>query len=383
MRAVFWQNCPSIHQAALIRSVGHALGTPSTVVIEAPLDRWRRECGWTFPDYGDSTVITSPSDAERERLERSLAGSAIHVFSGLGVYPATAHSTARLGALTRGGDSVRLVFAEPWQKSVLRRVKYRIAQLRYRGCVDGVLACGPIGVRQYKAVGFPESRVFEFGYFLGVADEPPVFDGGAHAGDPFRIAYIGDLNTNKRPDWILRALSGIRGHDWSLDVVGAGPLGAKLPELARDLRLGDRIRWRGVLRNHDVAAFLAASDLLVLPSRYDGWGAVVNEALGAGTPAIVSDAAGASVLVADSCRGRVFRSGSLASLRDALLCHLDQGRVSAASRAEVSSWAASRASAPAAAAYLLDIAASVRGRGPVPVPPWRASSQPINSANVP
>jgi glycosyltransferase involved in cell wall biosynthesis len=373
-RAVFWQNRPSIHQAALIRAVGDTLGTLSVVVIEQPLDRQRIEHGWTFPDYGDSSVIVAPSDDDRRHLERSLAGAAIHVFSGLGVYPATARSMTRLAAFGRAGDAVRLVFAEPWSESARRRAKYRLARLRYRGCVDGVLACGPVGVRQYRGIGFCKSKVLEFGYFLDVSNMPTanVAGGGAGRAEPFRVAFIGSLDARKRPDWVLRALSDFRGRDWSLDIVGTGPHRDKLRRLAGELGLGDRVRWRGVLPNGDVAALLVASDVLVLPSRHDGWGAVVNEALGTGTPVIVSDAAGASVLVAGSMRGSVFRSGSLEDLRSALAHHLDRGRVSVDRRAQIRSWAARYASAPVAAAYLLDVAESVRGRGPAPVPPWHA-----------
>ena len=40
--------------------------------------------------------------------------------------------------------------------------------------------------------------------------------------------------------------------------------------------------------------FFARADVFVLPSRYDGWGVVVNQALGAGLPILCSDAVGAA-----------------------------------------------------------------------------------------
>ncbi|MFC0003688.1 glycosyltransferase family 4 protein [Micromonospora siamensis] len=372
-RAIFWQNCPSIHQTALIRSVGDVLGTPSVVVIEAPLDQRRLGAGWTMPDYGDSTVIVAPSAAERRRLEEASADSAMHVFSGLGAYPQTTGSMVRLAPSRRAGGSVSLVYVEPWPESLLRDVKYRFARLRHRGTVDGVLACGRAGVEQYRRIGFGASRVFEFGYFLDVADACKYPDVGAGAGGtgPVRLVFVGRLDGNKRLNWALKALSVLRDRDWRLDVVGTGPRHDELTRLADELHVGDRVRWHGVLPNHEVNVLLAASDVLVLPSRYDGWGAVVNEALGAGTPAIVSDAAGSAALVAGGARGSVFSALSLDSLRRALLHHLDEGPVDPGRRADIRSWAAHRASAPAAATYLLEIAASVRSGGPVPAPPWR------------
>lgn len=44
-------------------------------------------------------------------------------------------------------------------------------------------------------------------------------------------------------------------------------------------------------------ACMARADVLVLPSWHDGWGAVVSEALMAGTPAIASDACGSAGVV--------------------------------------------------------------------------------------
>ena len=51
---------------------------------------------------------------------------------------------------------------------------------------------------------------------------------------------------------------------------------------------------------------IAQSHALILPSLYDGWGAVVNEALMEGTMVYCSDKCGASVLIDDPSRGRLF-----------------------------------------------------------------------------
>ena len=63
----------------------------------------------------------------------------------------------------------------------------------------------------------------------------------------------------------------------------------------------------------------AAADIFVLPSRHDGWGVVVNEALGAGLPIIVSDRVGARDLVENGCNGFVTTAGDIDSLASALL----------------------------------------------------------------
>jgi len=68
-----------------------------------------------------------------------------------------------------------------------------------------------------------------------------------------------------------------------------------------------------------LSAFYAASDCLVLPSEYEPWGLVVNEAMAAGLPVIVSDKVGcAADLVRSGENGVVYRCGDLAALAKAL-----------------------------------------------------------------
>ena len=61
------------------------------------------------------------------------------------------------------------------------------------------------------------------------------------------------------------------------------------------------------------------ADVLILPSVYDGWGAVVNEALQVGCYVICSDACGASDLMKKESRlGKVFRRGDEQALADCI-----------------------------------------------------------------
>jgi glycosyltransferase involved in cell wall biosynthesis len=62
--------------------------------------------------------------------------------------------------------------------------------------------------------------------------------------------------------------------------------------LSSSLGLGDRVAFMGFLK--EVGTALQSVDMVVLPSRYDGFGQVVIEALAAGTPVIVSSKAGSS-----------------------------------------------------------------------------------------
>ena len=73
-------------------------------------------------------------------------------------------------------------------------------------------------------------------------------------------------------------------------------------------RSRERITYAGFQPPEELPRFFAEADVFVLPSRYDGWGVVVNQALGAGLPILCSDRVGAGAdLVEDEANGLALR----------------------------------------------------------------------------
>lgn len=95
-----------------------------------------------------------------------------------------------------------------------------------------------------------------------------------------------------------------------LYVIGSGPLKNELNALINSENFRSNgelsIEYCGTMENKQVQSFIANCDILVLPSVYDGWGAVVNEALIQGTPVVCSEDCGASTLLKDKWRGETF-----------------------------------------------------------------------------
>lgn len=367
-RLVFWQNSVSIHQAPLVRALSEQREV--VVVAEADVSVTRARMGWARPDYGAADVVVAPDGAERAELERRLARQAIHVFSGLLAYPATSSSTRAV--LAAGG--VTGIFAEPWDpdgwRGAVRRVRY---QRRARGLVDSlsfVLTTGRLGRRQYEGLGIPRTKVLDFGYFI----EPPAADAAqprpaARPLRPLRLLSAASLVELKRVEWTLRALAA-SDPATTLDVIGDGPLRARLEELAGKLGLGERVTWHGNVSNAEARQLMAASDVLVLASRYDGWGVVVNEALHSGARVLVSDRCGAADLVRGELQGRVFDGARPETLQAALTDAIERGPSSAADRSGLADWSARHASAQVAATHLLSAVDAVLAGADPPQAPW-------------
>jgi glycosyltransferase involved in cell wall biosynthesis len=91
--------------------------------------------------------------------------------------------------------------------------------------------------------------------------------------------------------------------NWNLVIVGDGPLSDELKELAADLRIRDRVLFKGAHSYDDMPSFYGLASTFILASFQEPWGLVVNEAMCAGIPVLVSEACGSSELVVDGKNG--------------------------------------------------------------------------------
>lgn len=228
----------------------------------------------------------------------------------------------------------------------LKTIDYRRAISRRSGEAERLLAIGD-GCAQFMAhCGFPAKNISPFAYFL----EPAMADESAAEDAPFTIVFAARMIGLKRFDLLVEALDQIDA-PFRLVVLGDGPLAEKWKALAIG-RLDGRVDWIGGVSPKQVRGHLAQSDLLVLPSDYDGWGAVASEALIEGTRVIASDACGASIVVREE--GALFPSGDAAALAKCIETSLHDGKVASKERTRRRAWAQCL-DARIGARYLIDL----------------------------
>lgn len=112
----------------------------------------------------------------------------------------------------------------------------------------------------------------------------------------------------KRIGWTLRAFERSRKlREAHLVIVGDGP-DRGIVERATGSSVSTSITWLGAQDRAGVADALAAADMFVLPSEFEPWGVVVNEALLFRLPVVLSDRVASSVdLVQPGVTGYTFR----------------------------------------------------------------------------
>jgi glycosyltransferase involved in cell wall biosynthesis len=158
--------------------------------------------------------------------------------------------------------------------------------------------------------------------------------------DAFIALFVGKLVEWKRPGDLMRAAA-IVPDTWVV-FAGDGVLRDRLTELAASLGISERVRLLGFMNQTELPAVYRAADVLVLPSVFEPFGLVVNEAFACGIPAIASDACGCvDDLIVEGETGFSFASGDVAALEDRLRRIQDPGareRMAAGARAHISEW---------------------------------------------
>jgi glycosyltransferase involved in cell wall biosynthesis len=173
---------------------------------------------------------------------------------------------------------------------------------------DRVVGNSRAVVAFYRQHGLPERRLALIPSGIG-DEEPPAVDRAAlraefgWPGDAPLLLFAGRLAAQKGIDDLVTAIDLVQYvlPELRVLIVGDGPLRAPLEETARAFRLDGMVRFTG--HRDDVPRLLAAADLLVLPSLYEGLPNVVLEAMRFAKPVVATAAPGTTEVVDDGRTG--------------------------------------------------------------------------------
>ena len=161
------------------------------------------------------------------------------------------------------------------------------------------------------------------------------------------VLFCAKLQPWKRPLDLLRAFAKAGVQNAVLLFAGEGPLRRQLESEAAALGVASRVRFLGFVNQSRLPAVYASADLMVLPSEYEPFAVVVNEAMCCGCPVISSDRVGAARdLVLPVAPQFIFPCGDVEALghilKDALADRTGLRSVGEAALAHIQTWSPER-----------------------------------------
>ena len=214
-------------------------------------------------------------------------------------------------------------------KGLLRRLKWGwLFNFGYARKLKALGCCGYTGVNAHRKAFVPQKKLFDFIYTVPTSDSYLInttdtaqcklegFIDNTGESHPRRFVFVGQLRERKSIIELISVFNSIDA-DYELYVIGDGPQKNKVMELSAN---NDKIRYLGKLRPIQVRSVLSNSDCLILPSKLEGWGCVVNEALMSGCRVITSSVVGARALISKQKeRGQIFKNLNWSDLRNCVL----------------------------------------------------------------
>jgi glycosyltransferase involved in cell wall biosynthesis len=326
MRIVNWQISISSHQFYLWKAVQELIDEEFVLVFDKLNDC--SEYKNISADQLKTLGAVIHLKGSKIRAGYSLINrypDAVHVFSGFRnawyFFPLILHAIARnckvaimnepystspAGYMREEPDwwSHLKVFIRPF----LYRSMARLISISVKEVQPCILPLSLLAREQLRRAGFNEEIMFPFGYFVPKSPASIIKQDRQH--QKRCLVFVGSLLKRKGLDVAIQAVESLHrsGYSVTLDIYGPGQ-----PEHFISAET-DCVRYRGIIPPSNVQATISKYDMLILPSRHDGWGVVVNEALLQGIPVVVSDRVGAKCLVENSGAGIVFVSEDSADL---------------------------------------------------------------------
>lgn len=114
-------------------------------------------------------------------------------------------------------------------------------------------------------------------------------------------------------DLMIRAASLLKSKSWELVIAGDGDA-SSYKELAKDLKVADRVRFLGEVKYSKVPKVLKSLDLFMMPSRWETFGVAAVEAQACGLPVVGTKVGGIPEVVSDGRTGYLVQRGDYQSL---------------------------------------------------------------------
>lgn len=306
---IFWFNIPPKVEKGAFNYVSEHWPSRVYYIILNDLPEYRKLNHWDDNDFGNAEVIKLWEKENADSYIQSICRchpSAIHILNGFTnsiqkkVRRALKCSDARVGVYTE-----RPSYYGGFPERLLRRIglflKYYALRVRDEKVTDFVLPLGKVGVQAFESFGWDKEKLFPFMYNPQILFPAPLFRLSTY---PIRFVYVGRFYfKTKGIDVLMKACELLTG-SWTLDLVGG--YGKDKDKVLDWIQSHEQVHFLGNWQSEEVVSNLQKYDVVIVPSKCDGWNLLVNEAIAAGVGCISSDESVSHELIQTSGAGIVY-----------------------------------------------------------------------------
>lgn len=321
-KLTLFTNIISIHQLPVAKLLTEQLNGEFSMVCWEPPSAERTKLGWDKAAEVKWLVQAWASESEKHKAMALLHSSETVIWG-----------YAPLAEINRRVEAGKLTFCyneRPLKRGRWRLISPRVLKWLYdtyhlsNSAAYHTLAVGPHCASDYKLMGMFRNKMWRWGYFPQVFEFPTP----KPANEIPTVLWVGRMLDWKRVDLLLKAAAWARKYGnvpFRVRIIGYGPEEAALRWLAEKLHLSDICSFEGPMGPQEIAKAMFEADIYFFPSSsYEGWGAVVNEAMSQGCCVIGSSATGSAPwLIQHGVNGFLFSGGSPAESGKILLACLE------------------------------------------------------------
>lgn len=296
---IFWQPVQSPHVIYLAAELSKFNIIVYYIVLNKKVDSHNR-LGWIINDEKIKQI--NFIDNERKVPEHIFNENSFHITSGMNNTIIPSYFLKKI----QNSGSIFIFMCEKFQTigmfSFMRYIKYFLKLNLSSVKPDYFFTIGDDAYNFLRFLLIDKNKIFPFAYFIE--------NNYGHLihkeSDDLRIIFIGNLNKRKNVKLVLESLVKIGNPNFIFEIIGVGTEYDNLYNFVLNRPfLRDKVFFKGKTNIDDIWHHFKDKDLLVLPSKFDGWGVVATESFMAGVPVLVSKNCGSKDLVKTSKIGYI------------------------------------------------------------------------------
>ena len=328
-----WSPIPSPHQKYFFEALARHPEIDLVVSYYVNFPKERLDMGWSIENSSLYTEQYDTEDPQKALTAIDDWQTRIHVIPGISSgYMKQIHSlllasqcqwihwTERSGIVLAD----KLNFNMKWFHIFyfLYRFKYYTYAKQINKTALGVFAIGKPAKNDFISWGVKPNKIEYLPYTIKDTKNVSVVDGYP---EKKIFLYVGSLIKRKGLDTLLKAFVLLENRqEWILMLIGSGDDKDTFIDISKKLDIAASTFFIDSIPMEQIKSYMQRAQVFILPSLFDGWGAVLNEAASVKKPLISTDECGAAYhLIEDQENGFRIKAGSVEHLRKALQFYID------------------------------------------------------------